>query len=78
MQKQNEVISSREQAKSESSNISASAIDRWGIGFTEMDYKNLDEHYKMLKKNNPNVDNNQEIFIKSLCNLNMVLMSVWG
>lgn len=73
-QKMGEVIESREQAKSEDSTISASAVDRWGVGFTEQDYKNLDEHYRMLKRNNPNADNNQEIFIKSLCNLNMLML----
>ena len=73
-QKQHEVITSREQAKSEDSTITASAVDRWGVGFTEADYKNLDEHYRMLKKNNPNCDNNQEIFIKSLCNINMLMV----
>lgn len=71
-EKQNEIITSREQAKSENSTVSASAVDRWGIGFSEQDYKNLDEHYRMLKKNNPNCDNNQEIFIKDLCNINML------
>ena len=73
-QKQNNIITSREQAKSEESTITASAVDRWGVGFAEADYKNLDEHYRMLKKNNPNCDNNQEIFIKSLCNLNMLMV----
>lgn len=72
--KLDDVIESREQAKSEESTITASAVDRWGVGFTEADYKNLDEHYRMLKKNNPNADNNQEIFIKSLCNLNMLMV----
>lgn len=72
--KLDDVIESREQAKSEDSTITASAVDRWGVGFTEADYKNLDEHYRMLKKNNPNADNNQEIFIKSLCNLNMLMV----
>jgi len=72
--KLDDVIESREQAKSEESTITASAVDRWGVGFTEADYKNLDEHYRMLKKNNPNCDNNQEIFIKSLCNLNMLMV----
>lgn len=71
-QKQDEVITSREQAKSEDSTITASAVDRWGVGFTEQDYKNLDEHYRMLKKFNPNADNNQEIFIKDLCNINLL------
>lgn len=68
------VIESREQTKEENVSVSASAVDRWGVGFTEIDYKNLDEHYKMLKKNNPNADNNQEIFIKALCNLNMLMV----
>jgi len=72
--KQDEIITSRDQAKSEESSITATAVDRWGIGFTEADYKNLDEHYKMLKKNNPNCDNNQEIFVKSLCNINMLMV----
>ena len=67
-----EIITSREQVKSEEFNISASSVDRWGVGFTELDYKNLDEHYRMLKRNNPNADNNQEIFIKDLCNINML------
>lgn len=71
-QKQDNIIASREQAKSENSTITASAVDRWGVGFAEQDYKNLDEHYRMLKKNNPNADNNQEIFIKDLCNINML------
>lgn len=72
--KQDDVIESREQAKSEESTISASAIDRWGVGFAESDYKLLDEHYRMLKKNNPNCDNNQEIFIKDLCYTKLLQM----
>lgn len=72
-QKQNEVITSKEQVKSEDSSVSGSAVDRWGVGFTEQDYKELDTHYRLLKKNNPNTDQNQEIFIKSLCNLNLLM-----
>lgn len=72
--KQNEVVTSKEQAKANDLSVSASAVDRWGVGFTEIDYKNLDDHYRMLKKNNPNADNNQEIFIKSLCNINMLMV----
>ena len=70
--KQDEVITSREQAKSEESTISASAVDRWGVGFTEMDYRLMDDHYRLLKRQNPNCDANQEIFIKSLCSLSML------
>ena len=56
-------------------NISKAARDRWGVGiFTPDDYPILEEHYKMLKKNNPNADSNQEIFIKSLCHLNLLMM----
>jgi hypothetical protein len=72
--KVNAVITSKEQIESEDVSVTKSAVDRWGMGFTEIDYKNLDEHYKMLKKNNPNCDNNQEIFIKSLCNINMLMV----
>lgn len=72
--KLDDIIETREQVKSENSAVSASAIDRWGTGFTEADYRNLDDHYRMIKRNNPNVDNNQEIFIKSLCNINMLMI----
>ena len=71
-QREHEVITSREQAKSEESTISASAVDRWGVGFTEMDYRLMDDHYRLLKRQNPNCDANQEIFIKSLCSLSML------
>lgn len=71
-QKQDEIIESKEQIQEKDLSITASAVNRWGVGFSEMDYKNLDEHYRMLKKNNPNADNNQEIFIKDLCNINML------
>lgn len=70
--KLDDVIESREQAKSDDSTVTASAVDRWGVGFTELDYKLMDDHYKMLKRQNPNCDANQEIFIKSLCSLSML------
>ena len=73
-QKEYEVITTREQTKDEEVKVKGSSVDRWGLGFAEMDYKNLDDHYFMLKKNNPNADNNQEIFIKSLCNINMLMV----
>lgn len=69
-QKQGEIIHSKEQAKSNDTGVSAAALGRWGVGLTPWDYEMLEDHYKLLKKNNPNADNNQEIFIKSLCNLN--------
>lgn len=54
------------------SNISIDILETWGSGFPDIDYKILNDHYKMLKKYNPNCDNNQEIFIKSLCHLNLI------
>lgn len=72
--RQHETVQSKDDVKVKDLSITASAVDRWGVGFTELDYKNLDEHYRMLKKNNPNADNNQEIFIKSLCSLNMLMI----
>lgn len=66
------IIESREQAKMEDSTVTATAVDRWGVGFAEVDYKIMDDHYKMLKRQNPNCDANQEIFIKSLCSLSML------
>ena len=73
-QKEYEVITTKEQTKNENVKVKGSSVDRWGLGFTEMDYKNLDEHYFELKRNNPNADNNQEIFIKSLCSINMLMI----
>lgn len=69
-QRQNNVILSKDDIKSDNVTVKGVAIDRWGTGLTEWDYQILEDHYKMLKKNNPNADNNAEIFIKSLCNLN--------
>ena len=72
--KQNETIESKEEIKTKDVSVTGTAIDRWGTGLSEWDYTTLEEHYRMLKKNNPNCDNNQEIFIKALCNLNWLMM----
>ena len=48
--------------------VTKASLERWGVGvFAEEDYKILDDHYRMLKQQNPNCDSNQEIFIKDLC-----------
>ena len=74
LNKQDEVIQSKEEIKTKDVSVTGTAIDRWGGGLNEWDYTTLEEHYRMLKKNNPNCDNNQEIFIKALCNLNWLMM----
>ena len=66
------VMSAEQAVNDDNISISGSATKRWGAGFAQADYKNLDEHYNMLKDNNPNIDQNQEIFVKSLCNLYML------
>lgn len=76
LNKQEEVIQSKDEIKTKDVSVTGTAIDRWGAGLTEWDYTTLEEHYKMLKKNNPNCDNNQEIFIKSLCNLNWLQIKI--
>ena len=54
--------------------VSAKAYERWGTGAYEpKEYQILEDHYNMLHKNNPNIDNNQEIFVKSLCQLNLMM-----
>lgn len=72
------VIESKEQLEEMKANgtatVSVAAAERWGMGiFNDSEYKTLEDHYKMLKKSNPNCDSNQEIFIKSLCHLNLLM-----
>lgn len=49
--------------------IADEVIERWGEGFSSDDYRIMEEHYHMLKRQNPNCNSNQEIFIKDLCPL---------
>lgn len=49
-------------------------VEKWGIGFSNEDYDILENHYNMLKRNNPGITSNQEIFINSLCHLNMMMV----
>ena len=51
--------------------ISKSVFERWQ-GNSQEDIIFLEEHYKTLKKTNPNADNNQEIFIKDLCTIKLL------
>lgn len=56
-------------------NISRAMQDRWGNGFSNIEYQTLENHYKYLKKANPNCDENQEIFIIDLCYIKMQQMN---
>lgn len=49
-------------------------IEKWGYGFAQTEYDELNAHYKYLKTANPNCDSNQEIFINDLCFINMQKM----
>ena len=53
------------------STIPDSVKARWGSGLADEDYKALEEHYRYLKKANPDCDSNQEIFIMDLCQTKM-------
>lgn len=55
--------------------ISAATIEMWGEGFKRSEYKTLVDHYKFLKKSNPNCDNNLELFIRDLCYIKMKQMT---
>lgn len=54
--------------------INPKDIEKWGVGFDAADYGILNSHYKTLKKANPNMDDNQEIFITDLCYAKMQQM----
>lgn len=49
-------------------------VDKWGGGLSNIDYDELEKHYKYLKSANPNCDSNQEIFIVELCYTKMQQM----
>lgn len=57
-------------------NITKVMFERWGQVSPD-DIIALEEHYKMLKKQNPNCDNNQEIFIKDLCYTKILQMKAF-
>lgn len=68
------IINSVDEAKNSDTDITGATVARWGSGFAESDYRTLEEHYKFLKKHNPNADANQEIFIKDLCYTHLLKM----
>lgn len=49
-------------------------VNKWGGGLSNIDYEELEKHYKYLKSANPNCDSNQEIFIVELCYTKMQQM----
>ena len=54
--------------------VTAEAYQRWGTGAFEINESRiLEDHYQMLHRNNPNIDNTQEIFVKTLCQLNLMM-----
>lgn len=67
-------IEIQEPNEPEINEIDPKDIEKWGIGFENVDYGILNAHYKLLKTANPNCDNNQEIFITDLCYTKMQQM----
>ena len=67
-------IEIRETNESKEEIINPEDIEKWGIGFENVDYGILNAHYRLLKTANPNCDSNQEIFITDLCYTKMQQM----
>jgi hypothetical protein len=78
-EKAGEEINSLEEAQdivSDGERITKPMFERWQGNSVE-DMVALEEHYKMLKKTNPNADHNQEIFIKDLCNIHLMKITAF-
>lgn len=58
----------------ETPSVDPKLIEKWGNIFSASDYNILEEHYRNLKRNNPNLDSNQEIFVTSLCHIYLLMM----
>lgn len=67
-------ISKSNEDNEEVEEIDPKDIEKWGVGFENVDYDTLNAHYKYLKTANPNCDSNQEIFVIDLCYINMQKM----
>jgi hypothetical protein len=58
----------QEERENGQTNVSDKIAKKWGIDlFSSKECNILEDHYQMLKRQNPNCDSNQEIFIKDLC-----------
>lgn len=49
--------------------ISEKTIEKFGMGFTDDEYRLMESHYKMLTKNLENIDFVQETLIRDLCTI---------
>ena len=49
-------------------------VKKWGKNLSIDDYDVLEDHYKLLKGANPNLNDNQEIYINELCYTKMFQM----
>ena len=52
--------------------VTRTMIKRFGTTFSDDELIQLNDHYELLKSNNPNCDNNQEIFIEDLCKIKLL------
>lgn len=55
--------------ENDATTISRAQLDRWGIGFDEAEYKQLDAHYKMLRETIDTNDVIQDNLAKDLCEI---------
>lgn len=68
------VVDEYDNVSEEEIKISPKDIEKWGIGFDPIDYQVLNSYYKQLKKANPDIGDNQEMFIIDMCYTNMQQM----
>ena len=68
------VVDEYDNVSEEEIKISPKDIEKWGIGFAPIDYQVLNSYYKQLKKANPDIGDNQEMFIIDMCYTNMQQM----
>lgn len=54
-------------------NIDPQLKAKWGSGFTKSEFEELEAHYNMLRKSNPDINNNQLIFINTLSKLHVFM-----
>lgn len=52
--------------------VTPEITERWGSHYTTAQYAELEKHYHMLHRYNPDCTGNQEVFIKNLCSLNLL------
>lgn len=68
------VVDEYDNVSEEEIKVNPKDIEKWGIGFDPIDYQVLNSYYKQLQKANPDIGDNQQMFIIDMCYTNMQQM----